>query len=34
MLKKYTDDKGNIIEEGDGWLFDSDTYDKIKELND
>lgn len=21
MLKKYTDDKGNIIEEGDGWLF-------------
>ena len=21
MLKKYTDDKWNIIEEGDGWLF-------------
>lgn len=21
MLRKYTDDKGNIIEEGDGWLF-------------
>ena len=21
MLKKYTDEQGNVIEEGDGWLF-------------